>query len=128
VFLENSNTSFEALIAKSADYCNKPFKHSVVKVCGDYTLNIHEIDITVHILCRDCDGNELNRCDLELEIFNSNNQLVIVIAKLHFPNEPVLWSGSKDIWMDSKSGKKCNPPLYSSRLENLSNRIKNSIT
>ncbi len=125
MFLENSNNSLEALIAESANFCNKPFNHSVVNVNGQCNLDVDEIDITFNILCRDSDGSRLKIHDLELEIFKSNNKFVLVIAKLHYPDEPVLWSGNKDFWMDSKSGKKCVSPKYSYRLENLANRIRN---
>ena len=77
-----------------------------------------------HILCRDSKGARLELYDLELEIYTSNKDLVLVLAKLNFQNEPILWCGNKFLWMDSKSGKKCNPPNYSFRLENLATRIK----
>ena len=86
-----------------------------------------EFDLTVQILCRDIDGKRLDLYDLELELFKSNNDLVLVLAKLNYPNDPILWSGIKTLWMDSESGKKCNPPSYSFKLENLANRIKTFI-
>ena len=66
--------------------------------------------------------------DLELELFRSNSELVLVISKLNFPDEPILWSGVKTIWMNSNNGKKCSPPKYSFRLESLATRIKNFIS
>ncbi len=124
VFAEDLNT----FIAKSADLTNKPFLHSVVQICGEYERDNENIDLTVNILCRDNDGKRLDIYDLELELFRSNSELVLVISKLNFPDEPILWSGVKTIWMNSNNGKKCSPPKYSFRLENLATRIKNFIT
>ena len=126
MLFENPPKNIESLIAKSADLTNKPFVHSVVKINGDYEFE-EDIDLTVNILCRDKEGKRLEIYDLELELFKSNKELVLVISKLNFPDEPILWCGVKTLWMDSSNGKKCNSPQYSSRLENLANRIKSSI-
>jgi len=91
----------------------------------DYTEE--NIDLTVNILCRDKVGKRLEIYDLELELFKSNKELVFVISKLNFPDEPILWCGVKTLWMDSNKWKKCISPIYSARLENLANRIKSFI-
>ncbi|MBO8218971.1 coat-like protein [Prochlorococcus marinus] len=127
MFFENPPKNIESLIAKSADITNKPFVHSVVKINGEYAIEEEDIDLTVNILCRDKEGKRLEIYDLELELFKSNKELVLVISKLNFPDEPILWCGVKTLWMDSNNGKKCNAPKYSSRLENLANRIKSFI-
>jgi len=127
VLFENPPKNIESLIAKSADLTNKPFVHSVVKINGEYEFEDENIDLTVNILCRDKEGKRLEIYDLELELFQSKKELVLVISKLNFPNEPIFWCGSKTLWMDSNNGKKCVPPKYSSRLENLANRIKSFI-
>ena len=114
----------EVLIARSADLTNKPFIHSVVKLGGENIILDKELDFTAHVICRDKDGLRVEKFDLELEIFDSNSSLVIVIARLNFPNDPILWYGNKILWMNSKTGDKCNPPAYSSNLENLAIRIK----
>ena len=126
MLFENPPKNIESLIAKSADLTNKPFIHSVVKINGEYAIE-EDIDLTVHILCRDKEGKSLEIYDLELELFKSNNELVLVISKLNFSDEPILWCGVKTLWMDSNNGKKCNSPKYSARLENLANRIKSFI-
>ncbi len=128
MFFDDYQKNLNTLIAKSADLTNKPFLHSVVKINGKYEINKEDIDLTVNILCRDINGKRLDIYDLELELFRSNKELVLVISKLKFPDEPILWSGVKTIWMNSNNGKKCSPPKYSSRLENLAIRIKNTIT
>ena len=125
MFFEDQKEKLEAIIAKSADLTNRPFLHSVVKITGEYDFNDLDFDVTVNILCRDIDGKRLDLYDLELELFRSNRDLVLVISKLNFPQEPILWSGVKTLWMNSNNGKKCNPTNYSSTLENLANRIKN---
>ena len=127
MLFENSPENTEALIAKSADLTNKPFLHSVVKINGGNETKEGNIDLTVHILCRDKEGKRLEIYDLELELFKSNKELVLVISKLNFPDEPILWCGVKTLWMNSNNGKKCNSPKYSARLENLANRIKSFI-
>ena len=127
MLFENPSNNIESLIAKSADLTNKPFVNSVVKINGEYEFEEENIDLTVNILCRDKEGKRLEIYDLELELFKSNKELVLVISKLNFPNEPILWSGVKTLWMDSNNGKKCNSPKYSARLENLANRIKSFI-
>ncbi len=127
MLFENSQENIEGLIAKSADLTNKPFLHSVVKINGKYEMGEEDNDLTVNILCRDNEGKRLEIYDLELELFQSKKELVLVISKLNFPNEPIFWCGSKTLWMDSNNGKKCVPPKYSSRLENLANRIKSFI-
>ena len=127
MLFENPPKNIESLIAKSADLTNKPFVHSVVKINGEYEIEEEDIDLTVNILCRDKEGKRLEIYDLELELFKSNKELVLVISKLNFPDEPILWCGVKTLWMDSNNGKKCNAPKYSARLENLANRIKSFI-
>ena len=124
---ENPSKNIESLIAKSADLTNKPFVHSVLKINGEYEIEEEDIDLTVHILCRDKEGKRLEIYDLELELFKSNKELVLVISKLNFPDEPILWCGVKTLWMNSNNGKKCKSPRYSHRLENLANRIKSFI-
>ena len=127
MLFENPQDNIEGLIAKSADLTNKPFLHSVVKINGKYEMGEEDNDLTVNILCRDKEGKRLEIYDLELELFKSNKELVLVISKLNFPDEPILWCGVKTLWMDSNNGKKCNSPEYSARLENLANRIKSFI-
>ena len=127
MLFENSQENIEGLIAKSADLTNKPFLHSAVKINGKYEMGEEDNDLTVNILCRDKEGKRLEIFDLELELFQSKKELVLVISKLNFPNEPICWCGSKTLWMDSNNGKKCVPPKYCSRLENLANRIKSFI-
>ena len=127
MLFENPPKNIESLIAKSADLTNKPFVHSVVKINGEYEFEDEDIDLTVNILCRDKEGKRLEIYDLELELFKSNKELVLVISKLNFPDEPILWCGVKTLWMDSNNGKKCHSPKYCARLENLANRIKSFI-
>ena len=128
MFFENSSDNLEIIVAKSANIINKPYIHSVVKIKGEYeTSKDYDLDILLNVLCRDSEGNRIEKDDLEIEIFNSKNELVILVSKLNYPNEPILWSGSKNLWMDSKSGKKCEPPNYNYRLENIATRIKKFI-
>ena len=128
MFFENSSDNLEIIVAKSANITNKPHSHSVVRISGEYDISKDDdLDITLNVLCRDYEGNRIDRDDLEIEIFNSKNELVLLVSKLNYPNEPILWSGNKNLWMDSKSGKKCEPPNYNFRIENLATRIKKFI-
>ena len=128
MFFKNSSDNLEIIVAKSANIINKPYIHSVVKISGESDISKDDdLDITLNILCRDSEGNRIERDDLEIEIFNSKNELVLLVSKLNYPNEPILWSGNKNLWMDSKSGKKCEPPNYNFRIENLATRIKKFI-
>ena len=128
MFFEDSSFNLDIIVAKSANIINKPYIHSVIKIKGEYeTSKNDDLDITLNVLCRDSEGNRIERDDLEIEIFNSKNELVLLVSKLNYPNEPILWSGSKNLWMDSKSGKKCEPPNYNFRIENLATRIKKFI-
>ena len=113
MLFENPAKNVESLIAKSADLTNKPFVHSVVKINGEYEIEEEDIDLTVNILCRDKEGKRLEIYDLEVELFKSNKELVLVISKLNFPDEPILWCGVKTLWMNSNNGKKCNSPTVS---------------
>tara|TARA_Y100000589_G_scaffold329786_1_gene377492 strand:+ start:856 stop:1242 length:387 start_codon:yes stop_codon:yes gene_type:complete len=127
VFFENSLDSLEVLVAKAANIINKPFLHSVVKVSDSVNDSINDLDLTLNVLCRDLDGKRLELYDMEIEIFNSKNELVLVIAKLNYPDEPILWSGNKNLWLNSISGKRSEPPKYNLRFENLATRIKTFI-
>ena len=128
MFFKKSSDNLEIVVANSANIINKPYIHSVVKISGESEiLKDDDLDITLNVLCRDSEGNRVEREDLEIEIFNSKNELVLLVSKLNYPNEPILWSGNKNLWMDSKSGKKCEPPNYNFRIENLATRIKKFI-
>ena len=128
MFFKNSSDNLEIIVAKSANIINKPYVHSVVKISGECdAYKDYDLDITLNVICRDSEGNRIERDDLEIEIFNSKNELVLLVSKLNYPNEPILWSGNKNLWMDSKSGKKCEPPNYNFRIENLATRIKRFI-
>ena len=128
MFFKNSLDNLEVIVANSANIINKPYLHSVVKISGENDISKNDdLDLTLNVLCKDSEGNRIERDDLEIEIFNSKNELVLLVSKLNYPNEPILWSGSKNLWMDSKSGKKCEPPNYNFRLENLATRIKKFI-
>ena len=128
MFFNNSSDNLEIIVAKAANIINKPYFHSVIKLSGECDFSKDDdLDITLNVLCRDSEGNRFESDDLEIEIFNSKNELVLLISKLNYPNDPILWSGNKNLWMDSKSGKKCEPPNYNFRIENLATRIKKFI-
>ena len=128
MLFKNTSDNLEIIVAKSANIINKPYLHSVVKISGEYEIsNNDDLDITFNVLCRDSEGNRIERNDLEIEIFNSKFELILLISKLIFPNDPILWSGNKNLWMDSKSGKRCEPPSYNFKIENLATRIKKFI-
>ena len=127
MFFERFPPEIEGLIAKAADLTHKPFLHSVLIVNGIPECVEDDIDLQLNVLCRNKEGKRLEIYDIELEIFRSNKDLVLVLSKLNYPDEPILWCGVKTLWMNSNNGKKCSPPKYSSRFENLANRIKSLI-
>ena len=127
MLFEDSSISLETLVAKSANITNKPFIHSVVITKGEYNSDLKDIDLVLHVLCRDKEGIRITNNDIELEMFQSNNQLVLVVSKLNYPEEPILWFGPKSLWMDSGNGKLCKPPRYSFYFENFASRIKNCL-
>ena len=127
MFFKSSSDNIEIIVANSANIINKPYLHSVVKISGESDALKNDLDIILNVLCRDSEGNRIERDDLEIEIFNSKNELILLVSKLNYPNEPILWSGNKNLWIDSESGKKCEPPNYNFRLENLATRIKKFI-
>ena len=127
MFFKSSSDNIEIIVANSANIINKPYLHSVVKISGESDALKNDLDIILNVLCRDSEGNRIDRDDLEIEIFNSKKELILLVSKLNYPNEPILWSGNKNLWMDSKSGKKCEPPNYNFRIENLATRIKKFI-
>ena len=92
MLFESSQKDLKTLVAKSADLTNKPFQHSVINVKGEIDFYADELDITLNILCRDIDGRRVKVNDLEIELFRSNKYIVLVIAKLNFPDSAILAS------------------------------------
>ncbi len=133
-FLETSD-EWKALIAKAADTCLKPWRHSVI--CDNQSIDneptnvslvdlisIDNLDLTIYIYCRDIDGTRNIKGDIELEIFRSGKDVNLTLCWLNRPSYPMIWQGEHPVWMNSETGKKCIPPTDGQALEGLARRLR----
>tara|TARA_Y100001968_G_C19084380_1_gene584571 strand:+ start:118 stop:528 length:411 start_codon:yes stop_codon:yes gene_type:complete len=116
-------------VAKSADLCLKPWKHSVLS--GENNVNDEMIDnelneLILRVECRNLEGERFSENDLELEIFRSGPELNITLAWINFPIRPILWQGKHSLWMDSQTGKRIPPPPYGQELEAFARRLRST--
>ena len=113
-------------IAQACDLCLKPWRHSIV---NDSTIqkqpsNDDLIDLILRVECRDLEGKRLQENDLEIEIYNSGDDLSITLSWIDFPDRPILWQGKHSVWMDSKSGMLLKVPAQGAALEGLARRLR----
>ena len=126
------NNSLEELlthIAIAADLCIKPWAHSVVDKSPclvDINSTQQQVDLILSIQCRNKEGDRFPENDIEVEIYQSGNDLSITLSWESFPDKPILWYGNHSLWMDSTTGKKCQPPKNGSSFEALARRIRSS--
>ncbi len=113
-------------IAKAADLCMKPWRYSVKENLDDNALENSDelVDLILIIECRNQEGERFPERDLELEIFKSSSDLSITLSWRSLEERPILWQGRHPVWMDSFSGKRCQPPENSSSLEVLARRLR----
>ena len=123
--LNNSKDLFVE-IAKACDTCLKPWRHSVIDCSPKEkkTLDELNIDLILRIECRCKDGKRFSNYDLEMEIYQSGDDISITLSLLSFPDSPMLWHGKHSIWMDSLTGKKTKQPERGADLEALARRIR----
>ena len=121
--------SIEGLIsevAKAADFCMKPYSHSVFlenKLDDENNLE----DLIFKIQCRNIDGEREESMDIELEVYKSGNELNMTIAWKSLIDRPILWQGKHPVWMDSSSGLQCEMPTYGKLFESLARRLRTVI-
>ena len=120
----------QILVAKAADLCMKPWKHSAI-LQDQHELNeisTKELsDLRIIIECRNEEGHRKKDRDLELEIYKSGDELNIILMWVDQPNKPILWHGKHSVWMDGTTGKVCQCPHEGIVLESLARKIKSSI-
>ncbi len=110
-------------VAKAADLCIKPWRHSVL-VLSDYEKDLPLNDIILLIECRTSEGIRRPENDIELEIYKSGQDISIVLSWKNLLDIPMLWQGKYSFWMDSNTGKKCEHPENHSQLEALARRLR----
>tara|TARA_Y100001968_G_scaffold94151_2_gene84600 strand:- start:5665 stop:6075 length:411 start_codon:yes stop_codon:yes gene_type:complete len=127
----NSSEEFFIEIAKSADLCFKPLKHSVLnnQTIEKYDFNILDFnEIILKIECRNTDGVRCSENDLDLEIFRSGDELNIILSWHSFPLKPILWQGKHSLWMDANTGKRTTAPVDGVKLEAFSRRLRSKFS
>ncbi len=116
------SSSIDQDVAKAADHCLKPWKHSVI---NKNDINDRSIkDIILLIKSRDEKGVRHPENDLELEIYKSGEDINLVISWKQNLNQPILWQGKHSFWMDPSSGKRCASPQNSVNIEALARRLR----
>ena len=118
---------FFSEIAKSADLCLKPWKHSVksVEEIDFSNLNLDQFkEIILKIESRNNEGVRFPNNDLDLEIFRSGVELNIILSWHSFPLKPILWQGKHSLWMDGNTGKRTDVPKGGEDLESLARRLR----
>ena len=129
--IRNSLNDFLQEIARSADHCLKPYKHSVLQ---DESIDLSTIcledfnEIILKIETRDIHGVRYPENDLDLEIFRSGLELNIMLAWRSFPMKPILWQGKHALWMDSNTGMRANTPVEGDKIESLARRLRSSFS
>ena len=129
--IPDSYHDFSSEIAKAADICLKPWKHSVVlnrDVSIEQISDVNFSELIVRVECRDSNGERHSDKDLEIEIFRSGAELNITLAWHLFPLRPILWQGKHSLWMDAETGKKSVPPLEGESFEALARRLRASFS
>ena len=125
--IPDSYHDFLTEIAKAADICMKPWKHSVLldeDISQEQISDNQFSELIVRVECRDSNGERYSEKDIEIEIFRSGSELNITLAWHKFPLRPILWQGKHSLWMDAETGKKSPPPLQGESFEALARRLR----
>ena len=129
--IPDSYHEFLTEIAKAADLCMKPWKHSVLL---DENISQQQIsddefsELIVRVECRDSYGERHSEKDIEIEIFRSGSELNITLAWHKFPLRPILWQGKHSLWMDATTGERSNSPIEGEKLESLARRLRSDFS
>ena len=110
-------------VAKAADFCMKPYLHSVSLENQLNDANDLE-DLILKIQCRNIDGEREESMDIELEVYKSGNEVNMTISWKSLIDRPILWQGKHAVWMDSSSGVQCETPSYGKLFESLARRLR----
>ena len=122
----DSTPNYLTIIAEACDLCLKPCRHSVINDYTSQNLISEEdlIDLVLKVECRDIEGKRLPDKDLEIEIYQSGDDLSITLSWINFPERPILWHGKHSVWMDSKTGVQLKVPVEGLALEALARRLR----
>ena len=110
-------------VAKAADLCMKPYRHSVF-LENQLNDNNELDDLIFKIQCRNIDGEREESMDIELEVYKSGNEVNLTLSWKSLIDRPILWQGKHAIWMDSSSGLQCETPSYGKTFESLARRLR----
>ncbi len=122
-----ANTDLCQLVAAAADICRKPFRHGVRVVVSDADADSSRsacLDCCLRLEVRAPDGQRLSEHDLELELFQSGQDLNLTISWCADEGRPLLWHGSHSVWMDGQTGERCSRPAEGAGLEALARRLR----
>jgi hypothetical protein len=120
------NADLIQLVAAAADLCLKPFRHAVL-IRDDSPgplLGQDSLDCCLSVQVRDASGERCPDADLELEIYQSGNDLHLTLAWMADDGRPILWQGSHPVWMDGHNGLRCERPEDGAPLEALARRLR----
>ncbi|HGY5532699.1 MAG TPA: hypothetical protein ACN46P_02485 [Prochlorococcus sp.] len=132
--IQQAPQNLSVLVASAADVCLKPWLHAVVLIdIADVDQEAESfleliaagaVDLTVRIECRNRDGDRHPEHDLELEIYRSGKDLNLMLSRCDQPDSPMLWQGQHPVWMDGRSGQRCQPPEDGAPLESFARRLR----
>ena len=125
--IRNFSNELTLEVAQSADLCMKPWKHAVFNQTNLENIELESIELDELIFlieCRCPDGVRNAGRDLQLEIYKSGVDVIIMLSLNEDKESPILWQGKHSFWMDGITGKRCNPPLENQQIESLARRLR----
>jgi hypothetical protein len=120
--LAGPNTDLVRLVAAAADLCRKPLRHAVIDADPAVTDALQDRCLRLEV--RSPEGERLPEEDLELELYRSGGDLHLTLAWRVGEERPMLWQGSHPVWMDGRSGQRCERPPEGPPLEALARRLR----
>ena len=123
MFIIDSIEGLISDVAKAADICMKPYAHSAFLENQLDEVNQYE-ELIFKIQCRNIEGEREESMDIELEVYESGNELNLTISWRSVNEKPILWQGKHSLWMDSSSGVQCETPSFGKNYESLARRLK----
>ncbi len=125
--MQAANTDLCQLVAAAADICRKPYRHGVrlvVSAADGESSASAGLDCCLQLEVRAADGRRLREQDLELELFQSGQDLNLTISWCVDEGRPLLWQGSHSVWMNGQTGERCSRPEEGAALEALARRLR----
>ena len=120
------NADLIQLVAAAADLCRKPLRHAVLTPIDSPApvLGQDSLDCCLILQVRDAAGERWLAADLEMEIYQSGQDMHITLAWMADDGRPILWQGSHPVWMDGHTGLRCERPEEGAPLEALARRLR----